>query len=247
MTIESVRLKPGVLFVRTPSGGTLMDIPANRFIALTPVSAAIWSGLSAGKGLQDLIGDIMQVKGLAAAGAEALLRHQLERWEKAELINPFWPDCAQLPEPKMAPANMRGEVDSGKIAHEPLLPVLLARLLVIEWQYRRALRKLGLASTLVLLQSESGTSASPAEAVILRTLRNYHALRRAFKQGRTARDCLLCSLALAAALRRQGAQADLCIGIMDLPFSAHVWVEGYGLVLNETLSKCNEYTIIGRF
>lgn len=247
MSIESVTLKSGVLFIPTPSGGILMDISADRFIALSPVSAAIWRGLSAGQRVQDLVGHIMQAKSLAADQAEALLRHQLERWEKVELINPRGADCAELPQPEMAPIPMRGEIDTAKIAQEPVLPVLLARLLVIESKYRHALRKLGLARTLALLQSERGTSARPPEAVILRTLRNYQVLRRAFKQGRTARDCLLRSFALAAALRRQGVHAGLCIGIIDLPFSAHAWVEDDGLVLNDTLSKCKEHTLICRF
>jgi len=125
--------------------------------------------------------------------------------------------------------------------------MLLARLLTTEVRYRRVVVKRGLANALALLQRERGSTATAPEAVMLRTLRNYHALRRAFKQGRSAHDCLFRSLALAAVLQRQGVDADLCVGIIDLPFSSHAWVEAHGFVVNESLSKCQKYTVIGRF
>jgi hypothetical protein len=247
VNIESVTLKSGVLFVHTSSGGTLIDISADRYIALTPLSAVIWSGLSESRAVHNLIGKIMQVKSVDAAQAEALLRRQLARWEEADLINPHGLPPVQLPQAKVSPQTQAGEVDADKIAQEPLLPLLLAKLFAIESKYRLALRQLGLARTLILLQTESGRPKSATEGIILRTLRNYHALRRLFRQGKTAHDCLLRSLGLAAALRRHGVQTDLCIGITDLPFAAHAWVEGHGLVLNETLSKREKYTVIGRF
>ena len=245
MTIESVNLKPGVLFVQTPSGGTLMDIQADRFLALTKVSSAVWGGLAAGMSLQDLIGEIMQAKGISGEQAEALLSRQLVGWQKAELIN-LRDTAVLLPDAKVAPVTLAGELSVNQILREPLVPWLMAKLFAAELQYRRALRKCGLATTLVLLQGESGTPRR-GESVVLRTVRNYYALRRAFRQGETAHDCLFRSLALAAVLRRQGVRADLCIGIVDLPFASHAWVEECGVVLNETLSKRNQYTIIGRF
>jgi hypothetical protein len=39
----------------------------------------------------------------------------------------------------------------------------------------------------------------------------------------------------------------MCVGIIDIPFSSHAWVEAFGFVLNEPLSNCERYTVIGRF
>lgn len=245
--IESPQPKSGVLFVRTHSGGTLMDLSGDRFISLSPVSAAIWSGLAANQRAHDLIGNIMQARSVSATEAEALLREQFARWKKADLINPSPEPPVQLPRAKMAPATPPGEIHADQLARQRVRPVVVAKLFATELGYRRALTKHGLGATLSVLQRERGKPAMAPEAILLSTLGSYYAMRRAFRQGQTAHDCLFRSLALAAVLRRQGVQADLCIGIIDLPFSAHAWVEGHGLVLNETLRKRQEYTVIGRF
>jgi hypothetical protein len=243
---ESITTKPGVLFAPTASGGILMDLHADKFVALTPVSAAIWDSIAAGRSVQDVLSNVTQMKGLQAEQAEALLTRQLALWEKAELLNtPEAP--VSLPRPKSAPALAPGELPMASVADEALNVALVAKLFLAEVQYRRTMSRQGLARTLVLLQSEKGASPKAPEAVMRRVVRSYHALRRAFRQGRTSYDCLFRSLALAAVLRRKGINADLCIGIIDLPFTSHAWVEALGLVLNETASKRDEYTAVGRF
>jgi hypothetical protein len=62
-----------------------------------------------------------------------------------------------------------------------------------------------------------------------------------------ARDCLHRSLALAAVLRRRSIDARLCIGVVDLPFSAHAWVEANGLIVNESEEKRSRYALVGCF
>ena len=246
MTVESVKLKPGVLFLQTLSGGVLMDIEADRFLALTPLSAAVWSSLASGQAIAELIDRIAAARGLHPERAEALLMSQLQSWERAELINASQPAVA-LPQPKALPTMSSAEPSTDAFRSEPLVPSLVASLFIVELRYRRAIAKLGLARTLASFQGEYGPPAKAQETVIVRTVRNYYALRRAFRQGDEARDCLFRSLALAVVLRRRGVQADLCIGIIDLPFSSHAWVEAHGRVLNETLSNRKRYTIIGRF
>lgn len=246
MSLQPITLKPGVLFANTASGGTLMDILHDRFIALSPVSAAIWDGLASGASLQDLVAKIMQVKNVPIAQAEILLSSQFDRWEKAGLINSREPLTASLPRPKLAPP-ATADVCADRTAEAPLSPLLLIKLVAAELRYRRALRRLGLARTLVMLQLESGKQRRETDPVVRRTLRAHHALRRPFRQGHSSRDCLISSIVLAAVLRRQGIEADLCIGIRDLPFLAHAWVEAQGLVLNELLSSYRKFTVIGRF
>lgn len=246
MAVELVKLKPGVLFLQTLSGGVLMDIAADRFLALTPLSAAVWSSLASGQGIEEVIGTIMSAKGVRADRAEALLTRQLECWEKAELVNVAQP-VVELPQPKVSLTVLPAELSTGTIRAEPIIPWLVASLFIVELRYRRVIAKSGLAKALVSLQREDGSPAKVKDTSIARTVRNYHALRRGFRQGDEARDCLFRSLALAAVLRRQGVEADLCIGIIDLPFSSHAWVEAYGRVVNETSSNCKRYTIIGRF
>ncbi|HEX6650907.1 MAG TPA: lasso peptide biosynthesis B2 protein, partial [Pyrinomonadaceae bacterium] len=189
---------------------------------------------------------ISNLRRVGADQAEALLRRQLSCWERAELTQ--WPQPASpLPQPKTSAATSRTELSMESLASEPFVPWLAALLFYEELKYRRTIVKKGLAVALIKLQSERGSTATVAERIIIKTVRNYYLLRRAFRQGVEARDCLFRSFALAALLRQQGVNADLCFGIIDLPFSSHAWVEAEGCVLNETLRSCGRYEIIGRF
>ncbi|HEV8135057.1 MAG TPA: lasso peptide biosynthesis B2 protein [Pyrinomonadaceae bacterium] len=246
MTVETVSLKPGVLFLPTLSGGILMDVAADRFVALTPLSATIWNGLASGHNIRDIIDQISSLRGVRADQAEALLRRQLLCWENAELTQCRQP-ASPLPQPKTSLTRLATELSMESLESEPLVPWLAALLFYEELKYRRTISRRGLAVALVTLQSECGPPAVEAETTIMKTVRNYYLLRRGFRQGAEARDCLFRSFALAALLRRQGVNADLCFGIIDLPFSSHAWVEAEGRVLNETPRSCGRYAIIGRF
>jgi hypothetical protein len=246
MTVGTVSLKPGVLFLPTLSGGILMDIAADRFVALTPLSATIWNGLASGHNTRDIIDQISSLGGVRADQAEALLRRQLSCWERAELTQCRQP-ASRLPQPKESLTRSATQLSMESVDSERLIPWLAALLFCEELKYRRTIARRGLAGALVTLQSECEPPATQPETTIVKTVRNYYLLRRAFRQGAEARDCLFRSFALAAVLRRQGVDADLCFGVIDLPFSSHAWVEADGRVLNETLRSCGRYAIIGRF
>jgi hypothetical protein len=239
-------LKPGVLFLETVSGGVLMDIEADRFLALSPLSASVWGDLATGHTLAEVVARIAIARGIAHDPAEALLWSQLRSWKRARLINigelPF-----ALPQSRPTSAIPSNELPLQEIQAAPLKAILIASLYIAELKYRHAIAKMGLARTLRSFQGECGRLARPPEIVIRRTLRSYNALRRMFRQGTGARDCLFRSMALAAVLRRQGVDAQLCIAIVDLPFASHAWVESGGLLLNESASLAERYKIIGRF
>jgi hypothetical protein len=245
--MESLTLKAGVCFAQTRSGAVLLDLSADRFIALGPLSAVIWSGVAARKHVRDLLDDMRHFTGLAAPEAEVLLRDQITRWIHAGLIDCKEADPLLLPENRATSAPASAELgQAGLLQTRPSLTIA-ARLLAVESRYRRSLRRLGLARTLVLLQSERGAQSGDTDTFIATTVRSYYALRRPFRQGRTARDCLLRSITLAAVLRRAGLLAELCIGIVHVPFAAHAWVEHEGIVLNEGIRRCGKYTMVGRF
>ncbi|MEW6323529.1 MAG: lasso peptide biosynthesis B2 protein [Acidobacteriota bacterium] len=244
--VNQVSLKPGVLFVQTFSGGTLMDVAGDRFIALTPLSAALWSGAAAGQDADGLVRTIARQTSATADAARALLGRQLDAWERAGLVNPRERPSA-LPTPRPEPLAPPREWPAAEARRFRASPLVMARLFAAERQYRYAVASEGLASALVRLQRETHPAAPDPHAITLRTVRAYQAVRRAFRQGRTATDCLFRSLALAAVLRRRGVSADLCIGIVDVPFAAHAWVESGGVVLNESLARRLEFVTIGRF
>lgn len=225
-----------------------MDVSGNRYIALSPESALIWSGLAEGRSQGDLIEKVARTKRLDFHAAHAAFERQLMLWEDAKLTRDRDSVQELLPQPKVSPNTEATEIDEGAVARAALSVVLVTNLMLTEIGYRRSLRNDGLARTLVRLQRETRREPCENSAPALhRTLRAYHALRRPYKQSSRAHDCLVRSLALTAVLRRDGVCADLCIGVIDLPFQAHAWVEGSGFALNEALNTCRQYAVIGRF
>lgn len=253
-TAMQLAIKPGVMFLQTPSGGVLMDVDGDRFLALTPLSARMWCGLSLGRDPSDVISDISRQRNVSIGRAEGILGAQVKAWERAQLVNPSLMPT-QLPQMRSAGASTSVEFPSEATRSASLSPYLIASLHVTELRYKRSLNRLGLSATLRNLQSEGGITRNSQngilsrseEKVIARILRNYHALRRAVRQGKDARDCLARSFALAAVLRRNGSDAQLCIGVQDLPFLSHAWVEANGHLLNDPLSIFDQYQVIARF
>lgn len=51
-------------------------------------------------------------------------------------------------------------------------------------------------------------------------------------------------MAFVALCRQRGIEAMLVLGIRDLPFSAHAWVQHRQLVVNDTLERVSLFTPI---
>lgn len=236
--------KAGVLFVATAAGGVLMDVAADRFMTLSPLSARIWQALSAGARGEAIAEEISRTSALPAGHAQAIVSRQLRHWEAAALLGP---NQCPLPEPRPSPQRTPRGLPRASFRAPCLLTLMTAQLLLAERRYRRALRRLGLAAVLRVLQSERGTLVGDASDTAIRAAHCHLGLRRAFRQGYTASDCLLRSIALSSVLRRRGVEAELCIGVVDLPFTSHAWVEACGIALNESQEVCRRYAMIGRF
>lgn len=229
-----------------------MDVATDRFISLSPISAEIWIALRT----QSRDVAVERIKALAqvsAGAAERLLQHQLDRWAKLNLISPTahatgdWSSSRHLPATaRLHDVEASAELPAADTLGEALQVSLLAELAWTEYRYRRSLAQYGLASTLAMLAAENGGRGS-ATMPLRRVLRNYYAVRRLHRQSLNARDCLPRSFALAAILRRRGIHGTVCIGVVDLPFASHAWVEAENLVVNETMDKRSRFATIGRF
>jgi hypothetical protein len=58
--------------------------------------------------------------------------------------------------------------------------------------------------------------------------------------------CLQRSAATACLLKRYGFPAQLVIGVQQLPFAAHAWVEMGGLVINDKPYMSDIYSVLAR-
>ena len=249
MNIEAVCPRSGVFFARTKSGGgVLMDLPTGRYVALTPVSALIWSGLVNQHGKGAVVDTIAEEKGLSPALAEELFLRQIDIWRKARLIDDGDSESTPLPHLQPAPGSPPGSLDQERLANTSPTASECADLSFLEFSYSRALRRDGLAKTLVRLQRQ-GTTVTSREALdaVYESVRAHLFLRRMSLPTPRAHERLVRSMALSASLRKQGLRSEVCIGIIEAPFESHAWVEAGGLVLNETLEFRLKCAVLGRF
>lgn len=242
-TRMTVKTKPGVYFASTPSGGTLMDIEADAFIALTPMSAAIWRAITSEDGVSGAAAALTITWQLSAAKASHIVSRQIDRWRAERLVDSA--ASTSLPEARAASNALSRSLLASDVNGEWPSPSAAWGILAEQRRFRQLIQTTGLGATLRHLPRVA--KASGATQRCLRVVRAYQFVRRAFHQSRTSRDCLVRSMALTSLLRRNGVDAELCIGIQDLPFTAHAWVEWGGCALNESLQECRRYVVIGRF
>jgi hypothetical protein len=245
--IERVMLRRDVLLAALRSGGTLLDLSGDRFIALSPLSTVIWRSLSARESNDAVIKRVADFKRIADDDAALLVKEQLRAWSAAHLLIDDSESSRPLPATKPTGVPAWIELDQANFRMRRIRPLTVATLVFTEASYRRRIKRIGLAASLAEMQQETRASHENPELIVETTLRAYYALRRGFRQGNTARDCLFRSIALVAVLHRRGVRADLCIGVTDLPFTAHAWVEWDSRVLNDGVAKVAEHVVIGRF
>src|SRR5258708_24704214 len=86
MTFAAIRppqIKPGVFFAPVAGEGVLLDLPANRYLGLTPLSARLWSVIGSG----GFPGNLLQVAapphGLSNLPPPKSVQQQIAPWGKA--------------------------------------------------------------------------------------------------------------------------------------------------------------------
>jgi hypothetical protein len=246
-------IKPGVFFAPSGRHGVVMDLAANRYLAISAESRAIWTALAQHTPVPAIIESYSADHHIPLHQAQTVVGAQFHAWREAGLLTETMeaeaPERSALPEVKVAGAPAAAAFDRDDIAQERLSPIALVRVNLARRSWERHLFDHGLAATLIRLQqSQSPASAletARAERLIRRALRAYYAARLPFRQG--SNDCLARSIALASLLRACGREIDLCIGIRPLPFSAHCWLEWRGRLINEIVPALADYVVIARF
>lgn len=226
---DGFELKRGVFFARVDGEGILLDLPANRYIALDKSATAIWQHLASGTPLDAVAGSVTR---------------QVESWKRAGLVvSVTQPDDVRLPRAKALGTSASSHLDPGAAR----ISITGAwQLLRAAWWRRRSLERRGLCQTLYDLQRDARPprDAAPDETVA-RMVRTMRAMRLPFWVGR--KDCLARSIDLVRALKQQGIESDVCFGVVRFPFLAHAWVEREGRVLSEPTSRLPRFTLLARF
>lgn len=249
-TAESRELvvRPGTFLAECSGNGILLDLVADRYLALDAMSTAIWKYLSGDHDLGAISTFIARDFALHHESADSEVAAQLRVWEEWGLLVP--PDAA--PTGGLPTEMPRGEVATGHVSPAELAAIkgslAHARVLLIAKAWTHwSLKVAGLASTLVKLQqmASSPRRAVVSETDVLRMLKTYRMLRLSSTDGRE--DCLVRSIQLARALRFIGVATEFCIGVDRFPFRAHAWLELGGRVISETNPELQRFVVMARF
>lgn len=245
---DEVAPKRGMFLAECGGHGILLDLLADRYLALDSISTAIWKYLSDDHEVGVISTSIARDFALDHKSAESEVVAQLRVWREWGLVVPAdAPPLAKLPVDRPVGEPATGRVPSAELK---LIKCSLAhaRILLIAKAWTHwSLRVAGLANTLVKLQRIA--SSPPRSAVleddVLRMLKTYRLLRLSWTDGRE--DCLVRSIQLARALRAIGVTTELCIGVDRFPFRAHAWLELGGRVISETEPKLQYFVVMARF
>ncbi len=222
-----VRLKEGVFFTLVEDEGILLDLHADRYIALNARSALVWKHFAEGLPLD-------------ASFTPAEVSQQVDAWRACGLADaPAGP-----PTPRHKPP---GAVATRAFDIGGARPSLVSawRLAMAERWAARSLERFGLAHTIRDLQAFGGPARAPSSSNIARTARTLRWMRAPFRHGRE--DCLKRSLQLSHTLRINGHEPDLCFGVTRFPFRAHAWVEVDGRVVGDSVGRLSLFTMLARF
>lgn len=241
------RIKPGVYFTAIQGEGVVMDLLTDRYLGITAEGARVWQAFAGGAALGEIAGDLARDGASEHPAASRRVADYVDAWREAGLLAAGSASSPVLPRGKEAGRPAAGAVDEAGVAGARPSVAALYHLVRASVGTRRALRRGGLPEALRRLQSIPARplDATALDTVLARTVRAYRLLRVPFRQG--AADCLARSLTLAAALRRQGVDAELCLGVRKFPFLAHAWVEAAGRMVNEVPAAARACVVIGRF
>jgi hypothetical protein len=234
----------GIFFAPDQDEGVLMDLNRGTYLGIDAVGTRIWMGMEAGLSVEKLAGEVA----FASPNPTRLVVRQIEAWRVAGLVaEGREADTDTLPRSRKWEVATR-DIAKGWIGGEPLSTSSLIRIVHANVCTKLSMRFTSLPATLQRLQQvEARTESDAAKSaeLVRRTLRAYRATRMLFLEG--AKDCLPRSIALALALRRQGVDAVVCVGVHKFPFAAHAWVQQGDCVLSDPLDYTQRFALIAAF
>lgn len=239
-------LKPGVAFAPTNSGAVLLDLHLDQFVVLNHTSAAIWTGLSAGLTESQIADRLGASSSPLRTNAREVVSRQVAQWFEQRLLVNAAP-ASVVPRQKPASAAAAApEMDPGLLAGRWPSLSMMCLLAAKTRHFEIRLHTDGLAPTLASYQAATNVANRCSAATLASLVRSYRAVRGLFREADDVVDCLPRSLALGSTLRRLGFEVDLCIGVIDLPFSAHAWIECNAALVSDRFARCERYQVIVR-
>lgn len=241
---RSLALKPGVYLTAGGGQGILLDIVDDQYWAIDAEAGDIWRLLASGATARGVAVELAAKLHRDVEATQIDIDEQLSAWASAGLVVPFEHQSTVPASREISSRAAEQFVPAGVSSVVVWASCLYSVLRASMW-VRRGWRIKGLNVLLSELQKRRGPSSIPFDNCVSATVRTLQFTRRAFRQGK--KDCLERSLQLAGALRLNGVDATVSIGIRQLPFEAHAWVESDGQVVGDSLDRTATFKVLARF
>lgn len=228
--------RPDVRAVREPGATVLMDSAGGKYFKLNVTGSVIWDALSARKSHSEILADLQTRFPKAGPRLRSDLDSLLEQLSRCGLIIPR--ESILVPAPALD--NASPAVVPAK--EPPATPVM-------DEGSRQGLRTLGLLRAYLALVCADLVLLIAGYSRFARLIRKWPVSRRRLQSISEAAVCaevdaaarfyfkhawcLQRSAVTACLLRREGRSAQTVMGVRELPFSAHAWVELGGKVIND--------------
>ena len=245
---SDLQVAEGLAFALVDGEGLILDVNADRYVALDAIGARVWLAFSGGRDRIAAADVVANDCGLSADQARAEVDGCLEAWQQSGLVTGRPPLSAERLRFKPLVPDRLDAVPAEMLASARPSPRVLCRL-ILAWRWTAKTMAQGIRPAFEALQAAAPAPPTTDTAGQLSTIctivRAFGALRLPFNQG--ADDCLPRSIHLARALHRSGIPADVCFGVRKFPFAAHAWVESCGFLLAESTSTVAQLARIARF
>ncbi len=234
-------IAPSVRFARDDDGLVLFDLCSGCYSSFNPVGGLVWSQIEAGASTAEIIERVRHE--FADVGRETIerdVRAILAELMRGGLILAGRHGDISAPQ-SSAPTTARDSEPDFAGGQAGLFRTLFALVFLV---YIDLLMRLTRFRRVYDTVRDTTTSQRSTDAKTLGRI--CRAMDKAARAYIKRAWCLQRSAACVCLLRRQGASAELVLGVRTFPFEAHAWVELDGRVLNDSLGYVGRFLVLDR-
>jgi hypothetical protein len=226
--------------------GVLLDLHADRYLALDGDGAQIWEQLARGVPVENIC--LQLARDPDERLDASVVRSYVATWRSFGLLADSGVDRASDgPIAKAPGAPGEGDLLPQQMGATALSGVALAQVAVAYGWAWIAVRSVGLAKAICSIQriGAGHRDGLTEQDTVYRLARAERAFRAVYRRG--IYDCLPRALAVSWLLARRGVCCDLCFGVQRFPFLAHAWVEWAGRIVTDPATSARTFKVIARF
>jgi len=233
-------IAPSVRSAQDDNGLVLFDLASGCYSSFNPVGALVWSQIEAGASTAEIIERVRhEFADMNRDIIDRDVRAIVAKLMREGLIMTPRHDLPARQSSTPTPA--RDSIPDPADGHAGFFRTLVAFIFLV---YIDLLMRLARFRRVYDTVRDTTTRhRHPDPKAVGRTCR---AIDKAARSYIKRAWCLQRSAACVCLLRRQGASAELVLGVRTFPFAAHAWVELDGRVLNDSLEHVGRFLVLDR-